>query len=65
MLTWNGPWAEFSDDLFLLEVWQYVQVRGNGEWHVVLPDCTGVSPGAFPQPAMASVVFCAAIDGLT
>ena len=55
MLTWNGPWAELSDDPLLLEVWRYVQGRRNGEGHFVLPANTVVSQGGCPQPAQASV----------
>ena len=32
-----------------------VQARHNGEGHVVLPVCTGVLQGGFPQPALGSV----------
>ena len=31
LLTWNGPWGEFSKDPLLHEQWPYFQVRHNGE----------------------------------
>jgi hypothetical protein len=68
LLTWNGPWGEFSQDPLLHEAWQLfffsgavAMLRGTLYFH-----SAQISEGGFrSRPWARSHSFCDAIHGLT